>query len=67
MKVLIDECAPKAIKVALAASGFDEQAKVVGRYFWEIFIDPDERAAMRQRFYDAAPGHPRGEYENTFR
>jgi hypothetical protein len=23
MKVLIDECAPKAIKVALAASGFD--------------------------------------------
>ena len=23
MKILIDECAPKAIKVALAASGFD--------------------------------------------
>ena len=23
MKVLIDECAPKALKVALAASGFD--------------------------------------------
>jgi predicted nuclease of predicted toxin-antitoxin system len=23
MKVLIDECAPKAMKVALAASGFD--------------------------------------------
>ena len=25
MKVLIDECAPKAMKVALAASGFDSE------------------------------------------
>jgi PAS domain S-box-containing protein len=49
------------------ASGLDDRASIEGRYFWEIFIDPNERDAMIQRFRDAAPEFPPSEYENTFR
>jgi PAS domain S-box-containing protein len=53
-------------RATLAVSGYGEQEAVVGRFFWDIFIDPEEREAMRQRFYAAAPIHPEAEYENTF-
>jgi PAS domain S-box-containing protein len=54
----------RAVEVA---SGLDDRAAIEGRYFWEIFIDPDEREAMIQRFRDAAPAFPPSEYENAFR
>ncbi len=49
-----------------AASGLDDRARIEGRYFWEIFIDPSEREAMIQRFRDASPAFPAAEYENEF-
>jgi PAS domain S-box-containing protein len=50
----------------LVASGYAEALEVVGRPFWEIFIDPEERHAMRARFRAAAPDHVPAEYENAF-
>jgi hypothetical protein len=45
MKVLIDECAPKALKVALAASGFDcttvPEAGWSGKENGELLALPD--------------------------
>ncbi len=51
---------------ALEASGYDDEELVRGRPFWDVFIDPDERDAMRARFADAAPAHAAAEYENVF-
>lgn len=48
------------------ASGLARGAGLEGRHFWDVFIDPEERPAMIQRFHDAAPAHPAAEYENTF-
>jgi PAS domain S-box-containing protein len=45
------------------ASGLDDPTEILGRVFWDVFIDPDERAATRARFEAAAPYHPPGEYE----
>ncbi|HET9288160.1 MAG TPA: PAS domain S-box protein [Gaiella sp.] len=53
----------RAVEVA---SGIDDRNRIEGRYFWEIFIDPDEREEMIQRFRDAAPDYPPSEYENVF-
>ena len=53
----------RAVEVA---SGLDDRARIEGQYFWEIFIDPDERDAMIQRFRDASPDFPASEYENVF-
>jgi PAS domain S-box-containing protein len=53
----------RAVEVA---SGLEDRAGVEGRHFWEIFIDPDEREAMIQRFRDASPDFPPSEYENAF-
>lgn len=50
----------------LAASGHDDQHEVRGQFFWDVFIEPSERDAMRARFEAAAPDHPPSEYENTF-
>jgi PAS domain S-box-containing protein len=50
----------------LAASGHPEYADVLGRHFWDVFIDPDERKAMIARFRAAAPEHAAAEYENIF-
>ena len=49
------------------ASGLDDRASIEGRFFWEVFIDPEEREAMIQRFRDASPSFPASEYENVFR
>jgi PAS domain S-box-containing protein len=48
------------------ASGFGRKEELLGRYFWEIFIDSDERDEMIARFKSAAPHFPASEYENTF-
>jgi PAS domain S-box-containing protein len=48
------------------ASGYDSEAEVRGRYFWDVFIDPSERDAVIGRFNAAAPLHPPAEYENIF-
>jgi PAS domain S-box-containing protein len=48
------------------ASGFDAETAVVGRHFWDVFIDEDEREAMIGRFHAASPDFPPAEYENVF-
>ena len=48
------------------ASGLEDRTRIEGRYFWDVFIDPPERAAMIKRFRDASPEFPESEYENTF-
>ena len=50
----------------LRASGFPDADSVRGLSFWDVFIDPDERVAMRARFDAAAPEFPPSEYENAF-
>ncbi len=50
----------------LAASGYDNASAVRGRFFWDVFLDPGDRHAMKERFAAAAPDHPPAEYENTF-
>lgn len=54
----------RAVEVA---SGLDEdRSRLEGAYFWDVFIDPDERAAMVERFHAAAPDFVAAEYENAF-
>jgi PAS domain S-box-containing protein len=50
----------------LKASGYSSDEELRGKYFWDVFIDPDERDEMIQRFRDAAPDFPPNEYENAF-
>jgi PAS domain S-box-containing protein len=50
---------------ALEASGADTE-EIRGQYFWDVFIDPGERAAMLERFRAAAPEFAAAEYENAF-
>jgi PAS domain S-box-containing protein len=50
----------------LRASGYEHEAELRGKYFWDVFIDDDEREAMKARFAAAAPGFPPAEYENAF-
>jgi PAS domain S-box-containing protein len=50
----------------LAASGYDDEELIRGRYFWDVFIDPDEREALRERFHAAAPVFAPAQYENSF-
>ena len=50
----------------LSATGLDDESQVRGKFFWEVFLDPDERPAMQERFRAAAPEHAAAEYENTF-
>ena len=51
---------------AVEVAGYDEKDDVVGRDYWDVFIDPSERADVVARFAALAPGFPAGEYENTF-
>ena len=50
----------------VAASGYDDEEQVSGRYFWDVFIDAAEREAMIGRFRAAAPEFAPAEYENDF-
>jgi PAS domain S-box-containing protein len=43
-----------------------EDGQIHGRFFWDVFIDAEERQAMKERFAAAAPDHPAAEYENAF-
>jgi PAS domain S-box-containing protein len=51
---------------ALEVAGFADRSEVIGRDYWDVFIDPSERAEVRERFAGLAPDFPGGEYENTF-
>ena len=51
---------------AVEAAGEDDEEKIRGRYYWDVFIDPAERDAVIARFDAASPEHPAAEYENTF-
>ena len=51
---------------AVEVAGFGEKHQVVGRDYWDVFIDPSERAEVVARFADLAPAFPAGEYENVF-
>jgi PAS domain S-box-containing protein len=42
----------------------DEEVR--GRFFWDVFIDANERDAVRERFAELAPDFPPRSYENTF-
>ena len=48
-----------------ASGGYEDDADVRGRLFWDVFIDESEREAMVERFVAAAPTSA-SEYENTF-
>jgi len=56
----------KLNEATLRASGYEDDAEVRGKLFWEVFIDPAEREAMVERFRAAAPHFPATEYENAF-
>ena len=47
------------------ASGFDDVEEIRDQYFWDVFIGPAERAAVRERFL-RDPEHLPSEYENAF-
>jgi len=51
---------------AARAAGYDSREEVVGRFYWDLFIDPAERPAVIKRFAALAPDYPPGEYENAF-
>ena len=56
----------KLNRATLRASGYESEREVLGRPFWEIFIDRVERDEMTARFAAAAPDFPATEYENAF-
>jgi PAS domain S-box-containing protein len=59
----------RILKVNLAAvraAGYSREEEVVGKFFWDVFIDAAEREEMIARFRALAPDFPPGEYENTF-
>ena len=56
----------KVNPAAVHASGHEHEDEIVGRYFWDLFIDESEREEMQARFAAAAPDFPPAEYENTF-
>ena len=47
------------------ASGFENVEDVRHEYFWDVFISPAERDAVRERF-EQNPAHPPATWENTF-
>ena len=51
---------------AVEIAGYGEKHEVVGRDYWDVFIDPAERAEVVARFAALAPAFPAGEYENVF-
>jgi signal transduction histidine kinase len=48
------------------AAGLDNQEQVRGRFFWDVFIAPEEREDVIARFHALAPDYAASEYENTF-
>ena len=56
----------KVNRATLRASGYRREEDLLGRFFWDVFINAEEREAMKARFEAAAPHFPPAEYENTF-
>ena len=48
------------------AAGADDDDAVRGLHFWDVFIDPDERDEVRERFAASAPGFEPLTEERTF-
>ncbi len=53
-------------RAAVIAAGARDEEELRGRFFWDVFIDPDERADVIERFQALAPTFAAGEYENSF-
>ncbi len=53
-------------QAAVAVAGAADQEQIRGRYFWDVFIDPNERDAVIARFHASAPDFRPAEYENSF-
>ena len=51
---------------AVDVAGYGEKHEVVGRDYWDVFIDPSERPEVVERFATLAPEFAAGEYENVF-
>ena len=51
---------------AAAVAGYASRDDVIGRNYWDVFIDASERQDVVERFRALAPDFPAGEYENTF-
>ena len=47
------------------ASGYENVEDVRHEYFWDVFIAPEEREEVRERFQNN-PAHPAATWENTF-
>jgi len=51
---------------AVEAAGYEDEELVRGRFFWDVFIAPEEREEVQERFAALAPDYTPGEYENEF-
>ncbi|HJR93966.1 MAG TPA: PAS domain S-box protein [Gaiellaceae bacterium] len=51
---------------AVDVAGYGEKDDVLGRDYWDVFIDPSERPEVMERFATLAPAFAAGEYENVF-
>jgi PAS domain S-box-containing protein len=51
---------------AVEAAGHSAKDEVIGRSYWDVFIDPSERSDVIERFKALAPDFAAGEYENAF-
>jgi PAS domain S-box-containing protein len=56
----------KVNAATLEASGYASEDELRGKFFWDVFIDPEEREEMIARFIAAGPDYAPSEYENTF-
>ena len=66
VNVAIDGRIVEFNKAVEEASGIEDPEQLRGAYFWDVFIDDEERRAMIARFRAAAPDFPPAEYENVF-
>ena len=53
-------------QATLEASGVDGEEAIRGRFFWDVFIDPENREAAARQFHAAAPEFTPAPYESTF-
>ncbi len=56
----------KVNDATVQASGYSNERELLGKYWWDVFIDADDHEAMIERFKAAGPDFPPSEYENTF-
>jgi PAS domain S-box-containing protein len=48
------------------AAGSDDEEEIRGRYFWDVFISPEERDEVVELFAAAAPDFEPGAFERSF-